>query len=392
MKPMAALSFAFTTLVCLSLTSMPLDASAQEKHAAKLSVRLVIYDGAAPAYYPLADDGSGMGAVIKNFKRLPPSPWKSYAQIETLTLLLVRDGSRARVSVFIPNETEGYPESGKVAECLLDEGGECVMTQLLVRGVEPFRVGVVRRVETKLAPPQVVNRTLGVEVTSVEVREAGPSFELTLHNASGKEIRAVEIEERRGWESKGSPPRYEWKKMELIKPDEAWKVLIEFGWNLKSEQGGHAVEPPDRIIIKSVLFSDGSYEGETSFAARAEALKTGRRAQLTRVLEILREYGDQPGADVRETAREIALKVAMLECTADWTSVAELAGRFNLSSGRVFDDIKSSMEEGMELQRAAVLGHLKDLNASVPADANGRAFHGWLKKWREAYEKMLARI
>lgn len=335
-------TFACVVLACL-LASVaayaqerqppPRAASAQEKHAAKLSVALVIYDGAAPAYYPLADDESGMGAVIKNFKRLPPSPWKSYTQIETLTLLAVRDGSRARVSVFIPNETEGYPESGKVAACVLGEGGECVMTQLLAHGVEPFRVGVVRRIETKLSPPKVVNRTRGVEVTSVEVREAGPSFELTLHNASGKEIRAVGIEERRGWESKGSPPRYEWKKMELIKPDETWKVSIEFGWNLKSEQGGHAVEPPDRIIITSALFSDGSHEGDSSFAARAEALKAGRKAQLTRVLEILREHGAQPGADVRETAREIALKVAALECTAEWAAVAELAGRFNFLSG-----------------------------------------------------------
>jgi hypothetical protein len=259
-------------------------------------------------------------------------------------------------------------------------------------GIEPLRVAVVRRAEVKLTPPRVENRTSAVEVTAIDVHENVPSFELTLRNASDKNIRAVEIREMRGRMSKGPPPLFDWRGMSLIEPGKTWKVTLEFGWNSKMTPEGHAVEPPDRVVINSVLFSDGGYEGDSLFAARAEAFKSGRRIQLTRLLEIMREWGEPPGIDTREVARELGARVEALECTAEWTAVTELAGLYPLLRGEELDKVKSSIEAGMEWQRSAVLNELKGFVTADNPASDPRVLRKWMKTRREKYEQLLAGI
>jgi hypothetical protein len=141
-----------------------------------------------------------------------------------------------------------------------------------------------------------------------------------------------------------------------------------------------------------VLFSDGGYEGDSLFAARAEAFKSGRRIQLTRLLEIMREWGEPPGIDTREVARELGARVEALECTAEWTAVTELAGLYPLVRGEELDKVKSSIEAGMEWQRSAVLNELKGFVTADNPASDPRVLRKWMKTRREKYEQLLAGI
>ncbi|HEV2860299.1 MAG TPA: hypothetical protein VGX48_04775 [Pyrinomonadaceae bacterium] len=355
---------------------------------------MIIFDGAAPTFYPVADDeksGGGSG-VVRGFRRTSSARGAGGPPLDTVTVYFRREGAGVRVKVQAYFGA-GEPREGlQVADCFLTEGQECVAGKLSGYGVEPLRLGVVRRADVELSPPRVDNRTRAVEVTGIEVRDEEPSFVLKLRNASDKHIRAVEIKEMRGWRPKGSPPHFDWKAMTALKPGEEWRVKLEFGWNSKTIDGVHTVEPPNRIVISSVLFTDGTYEGDSAFAAKAEAYKLGRRSQLARVLDIMREVEESPSGDVRDAARQIGVRVEMLDCTAEWGVVVELAGRYSASANGQLEEIKSSVEAGMEWQRSAVVDEMRAYaNAPAPPTELGKV-RAWIKSWRERHEQILAGI
>jgi hypothetical protein len=354
----------------------------------RLSLRVVIYEGAAPTFYPVGDADKSVGSgLIRDFRRLPSAIWRNDTRVRSLLVSGSREGARVRVSVYAYGE-DFAPGGLKLAEYLAGEGEEYAVTQLIGYGIEPLRVGVVRRAEVKLTPPRVDNRTRGVEVAAVDVHENVPSFEMTLRNVSDKKIRAVEIEEMRGWRPKGGPPLFDWKSRPPLRPGGVWKVTLEVGWNSKMTPEGHVIEPADRVVVASVLYTDGSYEGDSLFAAKAGAFEAGRRAQLARALEIMRATAT---GDAREDAREIASRVAALECVAEWSAVVEFAERYPAVYGHELDGIKDSLEEGMRWQRSFVAVELNGLvmSAATP-NADPLALRERLKAMRAAFEQDLA--
>lgn len=353
----------------------------------KLSVKLTIVEGAPPSYYPLADEKDGGGAAIfDSFRRLP-GPQPSVAQlIEQVSVSFRREGEGARFAVYVHVRDGALPDGGKVAEFTLAEGAEHSVTQLAGYGIEPIKVGLVRRAEVKLSPPRVENRTTGLEVAAVKVLEKELKFELVLRNVSQKSISAVEIDEYRGWERKGGPPHFDWKSRPPLKPGEEWKAVLEVGWNYKMTEEGHALQPADKVLIAAVVYTDGSHEGNTYFAARAAAFESGRVRQLSRVLDIMREWGE--AFDPAAAVLDFGPRVEALDCTAEWAEVVALGERFHGPHGRQLDELKSSVEAGMAWQRRAALQELRGVAVEPATDPAGLALR--LKEWRKYYERRLA--
>ena len=363
----------------------------QAESPLKISLRVVIHSRAAPTFYPLPDeDKQGSGGVIRDFGRLPSARFLSGPPVDAVSLGFAREGGAARVSVYVHRGSEGSRENLKVAEYVIAEGHEQTVVQLAAYGVEPMRLSVVRRVEIELVPPRVWNRTKGVEVSEIKIHPEVPSFELVLRNASDKDLRAIEIEENRGWMPKGPPPGYDWKSRVPVRPGKTFSVVLEFGWNGKATPEGHAIEPPDRVDIKSALFGDGTYEGDSLFAARAEALREGRRVQLKRVLEMFRELGETPGDYT--FVQGLVLRVEMLETSVEWPAVSEFAGRYGVYNGAEMERLKSMIESGMQSQRSLMLSELRGFFRQVSPAAGPVAFERLLKVLRESYEKTLAEV
>jgi hypothetical protein len=386
---------ALLTLAAAAACALAVGARAfqdEKPRPTRLSLKLVMYEGAGPTFYALGDaDGAGGGAVAKNFRSLASARFRS-APVHTLVINFSRKGDGARAVVYAQSGADESFREEKVAEYVMGEGDEYAVAQLSAYGVEPLRLGVVRRAEVELKPPSVQNRTRAVEVVEIKIHEDAPSFELTLKNVSTRDVSAVEIEERRGWEPKGAPPLFNWKSLPLIKPGKTFKVVLEFGWNSKLAPEGHVVEPADTVVINSALFSDGGYEGSSLFAAQAQAFRVGRRAQLERALEVMRGWDEPPAYDTREVAKELASKVLAFECAAEWETVTELAGRYSISQGAELDRIKSYVEEGMQWQRSALMRELIPFVRNEYPSSDPRALRDWMKATRERFELMLAGV
>jgi hypothetical protein len=372
---------------CLLATLAVSAQSPQTEPPVKLSGRIAIGARGVPSFYPLPDeDGKGAGASY-GVRPLSSARTLSGPPVDTVTVGFLREGRVVRVNVYAHRGSMENRENLKVAECLLGEWQECEATQLAAYGIEPFHVSVVRRVEVELTPPQVNNRTQAVVVDDIKIHAEVPSFELVLRNASDKDLRAIEIEEYRGMMPKGRPPMYDWKRTPPVKPGKTLSISLEFGWNGKATPEGHAVEPPDRVDIKSVLFADGTYEGSSLFAARAEAFREGRRVQLVRVLELLRGLEGTP-ADVQELTQ----RVELLETTVEWSAVNAFAERYRILNGEELERLKGLIDSGMQLQRGAALAELHAfLRNPIPASDPA-----WTRRWvqalRDRYEKLLAGV
>ena len=367
-----------------------LTVAAQEPQAAplsKLSLKVVVGHG-RPTFYPLPDENKqGAGGLI-GAGQLPSARRLSGPPVDTVQLVFAREGSGARVTVYAHRGSGESRESLKVAECFVSERQEYTVTQLAAYGVEPLTLSVVGRVEVELVPPRVDSRLQGVEVSEIKIHAEAPSFELVLRNVSDKEIRAIEIEEYRGMMSKGPPPMYDWKQTLPVKPKKTFSVTLEFGWNGKETPEGHAVEPPDRVQLKSVLFTDGSYEGDSRFAARAEAFREGRKIQLKRLLELLRGLEETP-ADYT-SLQGLAQQVEMLEPTVEWPAVNAFAERYQVLYGDELERLKGLIESGMKLQRGIMLNEVNRFLKQTSPASDPAATQRWLKMMREGYEKALA--
>ena len=376
-----------TLAVCLTMMVAATTQAQEAKQSLKLSLKVIIYMGAAPTFYPLADEEKmGGGGIIRDFRRLPSARLLSGPPVDEVVLMFSREGARARVSVYIGRGSEAARESLKIAEYVVSEWHEETITQLAAYGVEPLRLSVIRRTEVELVPPRVNNSTHAVEVSEIKIHPEVPSFELVLRNGSDKDLRAIEVEEYRGMMPKGPPPRYDWKFSAPVKPGKTFSVNLEFGWNGKATQEGHVVEPPDRVQIKSALFTDGTYEGDSRFAAQAEAMREGRRIQLERVLEMFREQGETP-ADYT-IVQGLALRTEMLEASAEWPTVSAFAGRYGVYNGEEMERLKSQIELGMKLQRGLVIIALRSFLKDFSPATDPVAMQRWLKALRERVEKM----
>ena len=364
----------------------------------KLSLKVIIFEGSAPTYYPLGDkEKSGTGAVIRDFRRLQwRPPLGGEAPVYSVTLGFHREDGRARVRVSVHYDPDSSMDEVKVGEYTVGEGEEYTVAELASYGVEPLRLGLVRRVAVKLSPPHVVNHLRSVEVTAIDIHEEEPSFELKLRNVSEKSIRAVEIRESRGDAFKGNPQQYVGEGKFTVAPGATLRAKLEFGWNHKATPEGHAVEPPDRVTISSVLFTDGSYEGAAGYATRMAAEGLGGKTQLLRALKIMGEWRAIPGLGLRDALTELRSRIGALGYEPEASHLDELTRRYPELSPGELEDMKNSVRAGMKKVRADLLSelkrHIRVARPEMDAEAGARWIDAWLKGRRDLYERVLAQL
>ncbi|HZI18544.1 MAG TPA: hypothetical protein VEY09_08095 [Pyrinomonadaceae bacterium] len=382
------------TLAALSLlVARPAAGSPPEPaNPLKLSFKVIMYEGGAPSYYPLGDEeGASMGHVITHFRRLPgAAPEGRAATVRKLLLNHSREGNGARVSVFAHGEGGAWTEEEKVAEYFVAEGEEYTVMELLSYGIEPLKVGVVRRANAEVPPPSVSNRTTSVEVVSIEVKEAGPTYELRLRNNSGKRIRAVEVRMLKNEQPGGSRSRFFSGVEPCAAPGESWTMTLEFGWNFKVGEGGHQIEPPNRVIVDSALFADGSYEGDAGFAARAAAEDFGRRAQLARALSLLESWRAPARASALHAHADLTARFKTLRTTADDALMTQFARLYPGLSSAETAGASAAVEQGLRHVRGRVLLDLERLGKKLSSETDLDSLREWAKQRAEMVRRVMA--
>ncbi|MBA3321112.1 MAG: hypothetical protein H0T45_06650 [Pyrinomonadaceae bacterium] len=81
------------------------------------------------------------------------------------------------------------------------------------------------------------------------------------------------------------------------------------------------------MVIATVVFDDGTYEGETETAADITARQKGRQIQLARVLSIMRNALDAPET-IAVALEKLKTQISTLRIDVDASVVDELLTRF----------------------------------------------------------------
>jgi hypothetical protein len=284
-------------------------------------------------------------AVTNNSRARVPAPprlkgWKPPKGGPTLTrvdLYLAREGDGVRVKVYAVTDDTWPPEAPgpkygprfeNVASYLAREGETVSVVELRRFGVEPLALSVTEwKPEPEPPAPalSVASRVKSVEVVSFEgewtPRAERHGARLVLRNVSAKNVVGLELT------------------TDVLKSSEsgfAADALIKAGATYDTEVGsGREIFPrpapppplPLWAAVTTVLFDDGTYEGDPSTAAELTASHRGRLIQLARILEIMREtLGgklDEADAVARLRARVQGLRVDVEPSVLD-----ELAAKF----------------------------------------------------------------
>ena len=161
-------------------------------------------------------------------------------------------------------------------------------------GLSPIEVGVLRIIRQQAGNPGFSNSTQSVSLESIEANNLPDPYKLQLRNNSQNDLIAIQYNTfRQGqflelkWLSHGlSDP--------LIKAGESYTLAVSSEDKSCGDADGYHPNQSDRLDLVSAVFADGSFEGQSGLAALIKGAAFGNRLRLERVVQALRNAGDNP--------------------------------------------------------------------------------------------------
>lgn len=326
----------------------------------------------------------GKWMMISNFVRVPGSPQLS-PPVRWVKVEPQFNGETAAVRVTLLRGARGVDQEDFVGIYRLGIGEEKKLNELRAVGIEPFTITLLDTVPPLPPPPAFVNDTKAIEIVSVRSENSpNPAYILTLRNLSDKNVQALGL--NLTYEGRPGPAA-------LFRGDED-RPLIPAGGTI--EQYVHALMPrraatgfvpaaaSDTVVhIRSVVFSDLSYEGAVKDACFMETAEIGRKVYLTQVLSLLDSQLADNFADNTEDVRQFKAKFEALSYYDNYTAKpSSLAPACtNMAPGAV------------NTVNAMKLVMLRDLNQIITTQPRPPfSFRAWMETRRENYKNWLARL
>lgn len=236
------------------------------------------------------------------------------------------DAVKVRVSVFVG--VSSHEKEEFVGEYSIREGGRAVVKELTNFGVEPFELGVVRAAPTAAMLPSIVNKTKSLQVTVEPNSSSLPTFKAIFYNSSTKPVAAFSYETTLNGQRKISGMPQNMLGRPLIPPDTPAEKIIRSSLPPVTASTGQAENAAGDFVltVKAVIFTDGTYEGDASGAARFRAFSVGRKIQAERISNLLQQ-AVKNGASV-EIMTTLGAQVSGLSENVDEAAIKNLLAEF----------------------------------------------------------------
>jgi hypothetical protein len=273
----------------------------------------------------------------------------------------------------------------EVAYYKVRENEVVTVSELEAFGVEPF-VFKVLRTSTSSEFPATLNKTESVAVVGLEaVVSTLPRYKLTLHNSSAKNIIALSM--AIGVQSSNritTVPQGKYGET-LIKTGGSHAFQTPLATNAVMTPGGYqpSPQPGQQIVIESLVFEDGSYEGDLKSASRILGFVVGRRDELRRILPL---WNTLSSTDPNAAADEFASALRSLGYEPHEAEIKSLAKAFPTLDK---NEQRISVEAAIHGVRRELLDQLEGLQRS---EAGASAINEWLVSTRKLYSSWLERL
>jgi hypothetical protein len=243
-------------------------------------------------------------------------------------------------------------------------------------GLEPVTLKIVTAEPPTSFRPQAISKASSVRIEIVG--EDRTSYKVTARNMSAKTVAALQIET---CEDSSSTGRTE-SGSDLIAPGETYRFQVSIPHGRTLSNGVMKENPmPLFLSLETVVFRDGSYEGEVQgaaeYAARAKGIEVQRKRADAIVEPIL---ADTQLDDNSKTAR-IRSEVDRLTVEPDTQSIDSVRSGFPGLPDQALDSVRFGLRVGLNSGKQAVTFGLVDFERNK-AYIRNLTLKSWWSLWR----------
>lgn len=219
--------------------------------------------------------------------------------VQAVKLISYLENGAVKIKVKVFTGRKSFEKEEDVAEYSMREGERISVKELANFGVEPFEIAVVRVAPSVSALPAIENKTTSLQVTAIEPNFSTlPSYKISLLNASNKAVSALTCETVENGRNRLSGIWQNKYGEYLIEPGATlvreMSIPLEYKKSVEGEIPKSASQ--QTFVISSVIFADGSYEGNASRAAQFHAWTLGRKTQVKQIIALLESFENNSSA------------------------------------------------------------------------------------------------
>lgn len=378
------LVIAFT--VCLLNNNAGAQPAPRSSSPTGLAIEVSYLAGQAPTYQPVPRASAPRGWVwYARFGRV--AGWQLPAgtqPIRAVRIVPFLDEEAVRITVSVLRGEKFHDNENTVATYSARENETLTLTALKDFGVEPFEIRVVRVAPQLSDVPTIVNNTRSLEVVGVEpVISTFPVYKITLRNLSDKSISALQVNvEREGHISLSGMPQGN-DGEPLIKAGGYFELEQLLPTTAQATPEGYlpASLPAQQVTIVTLVFEDGTYEGETKAAATYRGYAMGRETELKRIVPAL-----ESAVSMSDSVEAVRTRLQELSYDFDKSDLDQLAAAF---PGIARERLQSPIEASIHGVRRELLAKLERFEQTRRPSGD---FQSWLKGIKNVYSNWLSRI
>ncbi len=337
-----------TVAIILGLFSV---SSAQSKQGRAtptgFAVEVTYLEGRPPAYEPVRRT---------KLPRGPVKEWQLPAGAQPVSAVRVvpyLDGETVEVTISVLRGEKFLDLEDMVGTYTVRENEGLAVDSLRDFGVEPFKLKLIRVAPQTSDVPTIFNKTKSLEVVGIEPIVATlPRYKLTLHSLSEKNISAIRINTMLDGKLSLSGMAQGDDGEPLVKAGSLKELNEMLVTHAEKTAAGYSPESPraQQIVIATLVFEDGSYEGEAEPAATYRGFTLGNKTELKRIVALLKD-----ALEGSTSIENIRTRLHKLSYDFDESDMVALAKAFPEIDR---NKLQTPVEMAIHLLRKEVFDHL----------------------------------
>ena len=373
-------------------------AAAQQKppsaaQPAGLALEVTYLEGALPAFQPVGKTGGTWYGRFGRVRAWTPPEGSLPARAVKIIPRIEEGAVRIDVSIYVG--AQFFDKELAVASYLLKESDKVTVEELVKFGVKPFEIAVVRVAPGNAGLPLVVDNTWSLEVVSIEHIESSLAwYKLSLRNLSDKNIAAAAIDVFAGTNLRLSGRPHGQRGAPLVEPGAVFTTKVKGVEDVLMKRYSYEPEtaPAQSIVIRTLVFDDGTFEGDAEPAAQWRAGRIGYKTQLTRVVALLQESMDAADVKSGNPIEMLMGRVSALSTDVQPSLLIELSKGFPIVDQKARKSLDSSIQYSMHSVRKELLDAIQEFQKSHNQPADEKEFRSWLAATAEKYKQWLSRL
>src|SRR5882724_1283224 len=396
-------------LTTVALIVFPTAASSQENRTSlksqpspivnagptRLALEVFYFPGAAPAYQGVpGPEGKRSGGWFARFSRTPN--WQlPEGALPVMAVKIDSQFNGETVDIYVSVlRGEFHDQEDSVAVYHLGENEKRIVSELKSFGVEPFEIKVIRMPPAVINPNNVINKTQSLEVITIKAANSTlPQYQLTLRNLSSKSVSALWLAVEHNGKLESAALLHHPEGKPLIAAGEVYETRP-FGVTRALEVGrGYVPQPLDSqdVVLGSLVFEDGTWEGIPSYAATFRAFVAGRKFQIASVIKNLDRISSNTDLTTTSAIESLRTQLSQRDADLNNAAYAQVLSEFpNLTTAECVD-LRNGVEVVTHDIRKTLLDNLSTFERQHP-EARLEDFHAWLLSEKLKYEAWLQRL